>query len=92
MEKQARQSEGASAPSHSPWEGWREVSRDEFFARMNPLDVHPSVRGNYHDPLYGSDWNLHGWRDRTIGRDLKVGPHAHYKPDSRYFLPCEVAS
>ena len=35
------------------------VTRDEFFAKMNPLDVHPNIEGRWQDLTgYTSVWKL----------------------------------
>lgn len=59
-------------------DGMREVSKDEFYAAMGPLDVHPSVA----NPEY-TVWEL---RDRTVvGRSYP----GWRRPcgERRYFLP-----
>lgn len=65
--------------------GFREVSKDEFFKTVGQLNVHPWPRNvPYKDPTYGSDWKLPN--GEVIGKNVDVGPHKHYKPDSRYFV------
>jgi len=60
------------------FEGMREVTSDEFFAVMNPLDVHPSVRLPHR-----TDWEL---RDRTVvGISLPGWKHEWNEP-KRWFV------
>lgn len=66
----------------------QQVTQAEFYAAIGPLDVEVSVRGQYENPDYGSDFRLKGSR-RLMGRTVCVGPHPRYKPDTTYWLPAE---
>jgi len=68
--------------------GMREVTCDEFFKAIDPLDVEVTTRGNYSDEDYGSDFHLKYPR-RLVGRTLRIGGHPSWKPESRYFLATE---
>lgn len=48
-------------------EGFREVTKAEFFAAMNPLNVHPRPKGNY---PYVTDWEMQDGSRRLVGRSL----------------------
>jgi hypothetical protein len=48
----------------------REVSKAEFFTKMNPLNVHPRICGTHGD--YWSDWEMLDSR-RLIGRSVGHG-------------------
>lgn len=54
----------------------RQVSKDEFFAKMNPLDVHPRIQGRY---PYTSLWELQYSR-RVIGKSVghQDGSHTYF--------------
>lgn len=61
------------------------VTREQFFATVGKLDVHPSSRNVPHThPEYGADWN-----DRygiVRGVSIQRGPTPHYKPDTDYYI------
>jgi len=60
----------------------RRVTYEEFFARMGPLNVHPSVQGSGSNPAgYHSEWRL------ANGRDLVgVTDGGTYLCAARYWL------
>lgn len=46
----------------------RRVDRVEFYARMNPLNVHPSIPGRWNDATgYVSEWTMQDGSRRIIG-------------------------
>ena len=46
----------------------RSVSRDEFFARINPLNVHPTPLGRYDQTTgYVSEWVMQDGTRKVIG-------------------------
>jgi hypothetical protein len=74
-----------------PPEGWRAVTKGEFFDYIGPQDIHPRVRGSYSDHDYGADWI--NQKTRTIvGYSLWYGEHPSNKKHSAYFLRKEQSS
>lgn len=68
---------------NEPGFGWREVSKDEFYAAINPTDASPDPRGRY---PYVSYW--HTSQRQLIGKSQS---DTNYRPDGstghRYWLP-----
>ena len=68
----------------------REVSKEEFFASVRNLDVHPRIVSSF---PYRSEWRL----QRGISRQL-IGVTQDYFPpgkkltETRYFLPISLQS
>lgn len=60
------------------------VSRDAFFAVMNPLNVHPRVVTSWREPIgFVSEW-----RTQSIGLNLVgVSVSGSYPMPKRYLLP-----
>jgi hypothetical protein len=56
----------------------RQVSKEEFFATMNPLNVHPRVDiSTLHDELIVSRWEMQDTR-RVVGTSKGTGNKAIY--------------
>lgn len=64
----------------------RQVSHEEFYAAIGPLDVEVRVHGCYHDADYGCLFVLKQ-SHAVVGRTIMTGDSVHYKPDTNYFLP-----
>jgi len=60
--------------------GMREVSKDEFFKKMGPLNVHPCTRPS---PYYSS-WRFDGGAGREVGRSYPGWKNPG--DPARYFL------
>jgi hypothetical protein len=61
---------------------WREVERDAFFQHINPLDVSPSVKGNYpYTSLYQTG------RGDVHGKTRDYHPPGSGLTARKYFLP-----
>lgn len=72
--------------------GFHEVSRDDFFAAMNPLDVHPHPRGKYNDPDARTEW-IPRYSNRVIGVSVRGYRYPYNMPlhHTHYFLPARPA-
>jgi hypothetical protein len=62
----------------------RQVSRDEFYEAMGPLNVHPCPVGPW---PYTSLWKLNGGAGPTVGWSEGYLPMDSALPQTRYYLP-----
>jgi len=62
----------------------RQVSKEGFYEVIGKLNCHPSVRGRYDDPNYGSDFKTPD--GKLVGRTVAKGKIPQYKPEHD-FLP-----
>lgn len=63
----------------------RQVTRDEFFVAINPLNVHPDPTGRY---PYTTEWRMQDGTRRLVGvsRSLYEATRYRWPPESEYFL------
>lgn len=70
-------------PTPSIAQNMRSVTKSEFYARMNPLNVHPSIPGRWNDATgYVSEWRMQDGSRSLIGVS-DAGTHLCAK---RYWL------
>ena len=61
--------------------GWKEVSRDQFFATVNQMDVTPWPTGNY---PYTDLWKTRG--GQVVGKTVGYHPEGSGLTATRYML------
>lgn len=65
----------------------RQVTREEFYAVIGPLNVETTTRSNYNDDDYGTDFNLKDRNRTLVGKTVKGPVGQPWKPETSYFLP-----
>lgn len=67
----------------------REVTKEEFFKKMNPLDVHPRIVSDWNDEIgYVQEWRLQNLARTLVGKS-QSGDAKGAGNGKRFWLVCE---